>query len=296
MTTLPHSSVQPLIDHFQAQSPPRTGSLILSLFGDVALPHGGGLWLGELVELLAPFQLPDNVIRTAAYRLCQEGWLDNQRDGRRSRYVLTARGQRETQAAARRIYGSPEQQWTGQWDMVEMGQVPTAGLTRLRRSLELMGFGTLHPRLMIIPSPAPDGTAETLARAEGACLFRQARLGDGEAQVIARAWDLDSLAAAYGRFNGLIAPHHPPPRGLDGPSAFALRLLVIHFYRRVLLHDPGLPARLLPPDWPGLQARLMTAGIYHATLDQAESWAQKIARDSLSEGAASPALQQRFAA
>ena len=43
-----------LIKRFQQQRPLRTGSLIITLFGDAIVPRGGTVWLGSLIELLAP--------------------------------------------------------------------------------------------------------------------------------------------------------------------------------------------------------------------------------------------------
>ncbi|MFX5705521.1 PaaX family transcriptional regulator C-terminal domain-containing protein, partial [Acinetobacter baumannii] len=43
-------------------------------------------------------------------------------------------------------------------------------------------------------------------------------------------------------------------------------------YRRVILRDPLLPAGLLPPAWPALDARALCARLYQALLPASESW------------------------
>ncbi|MBI1733098.1 MAG: hypothetical protein HYR49_10095 [Gammaproteobacteria bacterium] len=40
------------------------------------------------------------------------------------------------------------------------------------------------------------------------------------------------------------------------------RTLLIHEYRRILLHDTDLPDELLPADWPGREAFDLTATLY----------------------------------
>ncbi len=60
-------------------NPPRAKSLVMTLFGDVITPHGGEVWLGSLIELLAPFGISDRLVRTSVYRLAEEGWLDAER-------------------------------------------------------------------------------------------------------------------------------------------------------------------------------------------------------------------------
>ena len=49
---------------------------------------------------------------------------------------------------------------------------------------------------------------------------------------------------------------------LSPEDCFTLRLLLIHEYRRILLHDTDVPAELLPRDWPGLEARRLAAELY----------------------------------
>ena len=34
---------------------PRAKSLIITVYGDAVLPHGGSLWLGSLIELMGLF-------------------------------------------------------------------------------------------------------------------------------------------------------------------------------------------------------------------------------------------------
>jgi phenylacetic acid degradation operon negative regulatory protein len=55
-------------------------------------------------------------------------------------------------------------------------------------------------------------------------------------------------------------------------DAFIARILLIHYYRRVVLRDPLLPAKLLPEDWPGRAARQLCGEIYRALLSPSEQW------------------------
>ncbi|MGZ4429243.1 MAG: PaaX family transcriptional regulator C-terminal domain-containing protein, partial [Nocardioidaceae bacterium] len=42
--------------------------------------------------------------------------------------------------------------------------------------------------------------------------------------------------------------------GPDDRTAFVVRSELVHSWRKFLFTDPGLPASLLPPDWPGRRA------------------------------------------
>jgi phenylacetic acid degradation operon negative regulatory protein len=54
-------------------------------------------------------------------------------------------------------------------------------------------------------------------------------------------------------------------RGSRGRSAFLIRTLLIHDYRRLLLRDPELPA-----EWPGQKARLLCNELYRSLAPASE--------------------------
>ena len=49
------------------------------------------------------------------FRLVAEGWMTNERIGRRSRYSMTLLAVRESEDAGRRIYGRASDTWDGSW-------------------------------------------------------------------------------------------------------------------------------------------------------------------------------------
>src|SRR4051794_8855212 len=94
-----------------AGQPSRTGSLIITLYGDAIAPRGGSLWLGTLLEVFRAAGVGEGVVRTACSRLAADGWLARTRRGRNSFYRLAARGLAETETAAPRIYGPLAPGW-----------------------------------------------------------------------------------------------------------------------------------------------------------------------------------------
>ena len=52
----------------------------------------------------------------------------------------------------------------------------------------------------------------------------------------------------------------------------AARALLIHDWGRIVLHDPGLPAALLPAGWPGDSARAIARAIYAKLAQPSERW------------------------
>lgn len=71
----------------------------------------------------------------------------------------------------------------------------------------------------------------------------------------------------YESFISLFRPILPllrdcDPAELTPERSFQIQLLLIHFYRRVVLKDPLLPEELLPAHWAGQTARQLCINIY----------------------------------
>ena len=41
--------------------------------------HGGAIWLGDLIELLAPLGINERLLRTSVFRLVAQNWLQSER-------------------------------------------------------------------------------------------------------------------------------------------------------------------------------------------------------------------------
>lgn len=257
--------------------PPRSKSLIITIFGDSLIPYVPEVWLSELIALMEPLGVNAQLARTSAFRLATEGWLASQRVGRSSRYSLTKSGESRVRHAYHRIYDPPAQQWDGDWTIVIPGKEGSSvsGRAELRQELEWAGFGRINARLFLHPRPDVELLNEILARLNlsGDVVSLRARDLDPRSALSAatfssECWDLPSVAARYHVFLKhfrLVLPmlkNEPDPR-----TAFVLQTLLIHFFRRVVLHDPRLPPALLPEDWPGHEAYDLCRQIYRRTYE-----------------------------
>src|SRR6202034_2113147 len=139
----PAAAAAELVARFHRQRPLRAGSLIVTVFGDSLRPRGGALALGSLIELAAPFGLNERLVRTAAARLAQDGWLAARRVGKRSEYRLTEDGREQIAEGTARIYGESGANWSGRWTLVVVPSLPAAQRQRLRRELAWQGYGEL---------------------------------------------------------------------------------------------------------------------------------------------------------
>lgn len=275
-------SVTQWIDGFLAERTLRSNSIIITVYGDSIAPHGGTVWLGSFISLVASLGLNQRMVRTSVFRLAKEKWLVSEQIGRRSYYSLTASGRRRFEHAYRRIYDEPAARWEGGWQiaLTTSGKLGASQRDALRKDLLWEGFGVIAPGVLAHPSDSSASLIDILNENEVADLVvvMQARslgaVSSRPLQALVRdCWNLKSIAQDYQRF---IKRFQPVMRSLEAADAvdpeqcFVVRTLLMHEFRRVLLRDPQLPEQLLPKAWPGGIARRICRELYSLTQCGAE--------------------------
>lgn len=256
------AAVDRLVEEFAGRRPLRAGAFIVTLYGDVVVPRGGSLWVGNVIEACARVGISETLVRTAASRLVATGRLEGTRVGRLGYYGLTDAARAEFSAAAARLYtlsaGAGELGFTLALRGAESDAVAVDA------GLEAAGFVRLGDGLALAigERPVPAGWAR-LAVAPG-------DLTDGAAlrAAVRRVWNLGELEAGYeafmARFSPLAQLLAQGERLTDGLSALSARLLLVHGFRALALRDPGLARPALPDDWAGERARALFARTYLA--------------------------------
>lgn len=235
-------------------------SALFDLYGDHLRARGGHAPVASLVRLLAPLGVQPPAVRTAVSRMVRQGWLSPQRLASGPGYALTPRAVRRLDEAAERIYRTAVRPWDGTWHLLTV-EPPRARRERdrLHAQLRYLGYAAVAPQTWLAPrrSPELDAVLEDDGGRHHAFDARLSRGTPDAAAMVAAAWDLEGLGAAYEAFlDGADALLGAPVEALlDTPEeAFAARSRLVHTWRKFLFVDPGLPAELLPPDWPGTAA------------------------------------------
>jgi phenylacetic acid degradation operon negative regulatory protein len=250
------------------REPSRTGSLIVTFYGDAILPRGGTVWLGTLLHFLDLLDIDGGVVRTAVSRLAADGWLDRDKVGRKSYYKLAANGRERFESGVEHVYNPHSSDWGGRLELILIGN--GADREASRAALSEAGFGNQMPGVWV----APSGVAVP-SMVAGAIRLEVSADNEMGRRLIGESWSLERIAESYRDFLKTFAPLENWVAGADALSsadAMLARILLIHQYRRVILRDPLLPAALLPAAWPAPDARAFCGRVYRALLPASEHW------------------------
>ena len=276
-----------IIDQLKRE-PSRTGSIVITVFGDAIVPRGGSVWLGTLLEFFKMLDIDSGVVRTAMSRLATDGWLERNKVGRNSFYRLVKKGRQTFDTATKHIYDSQPSDWTGRFELLLIGNGEDRDASR--EALKNAGFGSPLPGGWVGPSgvPVPEEAA-------GVIRLEVSAEDDSGRRLLRDSWPLDRTADAYLKFMKTFEPLRGwigRRKRLTDADAFTARILLIHHYRRVVLRDPLLPTALLPPDWPGRAARQLCGEIYRGLLAPSEQW---LDRNATNENGPLPAAGKELA-
>lgn len=278
-------------------------SLILTIFGDFICAHGGEIWLGSLIKMVAPLGINQRLVRTSVYRLTEKGLLQSRLVGRRSFYSLTDRGFRQFSTAAERIYRYDDYRWDGEWCLVftTLSNLEQTDRERFRNELLWLGFNRLsrgvyaHPMVklervhkVVREMGLEDCVVVMQAESTGSDPFRVS------SNMIRYNFTFDIMKEAYREyidyFQGVLeAVEFSKEKSSE--LCFLIRLLLIHRYRRILLGEPEIPHELIPSDCLSHRAREITERLYKLICKPAELHFMEMAE---AEGGRLPAVDQEY--
>jgi len=239
-------------------------SLIITFFGDSIVNRGGNVSANTVHTVLDRVNIGSGAVRTAFSRLAGDGWVERQKQGRRSYFQLTDKGMLLFSEAAQRIYAPVEgtKAQSGSWllgmhvDKSALHNFPDANAISLpNRSLLVFNPDDKTSRaaselgLLSITghlNDVPEWIAEHL------------RPADWEQQVQALQTSFSKVAVI-------------PPT--DPLSCLATRTLLIHQWRRLLLRYPPVPSALKGRSLlVENESRKFVGDLYHRLSKLAEAW------------------------
>ncbi len=221
----------------------RVWSIIVSLFGDMAQAEGDQISGAALTRIITPMGIKPEAIRVALHRLRKDGWIESERSGRASVHFLTQYGRSQSAAVTPRIYDRAPR-IAQDWHLLIADDA--AGQAVLDDLLLLPNYITVNRNTALGHGTMPGSLEDLLAI--GASDFAvpdwlKARIFPGD------------LTAACGSLLQELKAAGLPPAQPDALQIAALRTLVVHRWRRVVLRHPDLPESFHPASWPGTACR-----------------------------------------
>lgn len=276
-----NSQLKNLIQLFHAQQPVRSGSMIITVFGDVIAPHGGQIWLGSLINVMELLGLNERLVRTTVSRLAKRNWLDSNQIGRKSNYHLTEYGLHSFASATSRIYAGglysgSAKIWDEKWHMVILPAYvkdKKSQKDQLRKELKWLSFGAVTNNIFIHPNPDLSRIRHVLKELN---LQNDVMIGSDSTfetpqnTLVKECWPLDALAQQYQDFIDIYQPILENLSPATAQDSFLIRILMMNSYRKISLQDPLLPSRLLPADWTGTIAYNLCRELYILLLKPSE--------------------------
>ncbi|MFB2582445.1 PaaX family transcriptional regulator C-terminal domain-containing protein [Herbiconiux sp. P15] len=235
-------------------------SLLRTVVGVSLREIGGWIAVADLLVLMEALGVPAPRARTALARVKKKSLLVAETRGRVAGYALVPEAVAMLQRGDRRIQHPRTMGPDSRWCLISFSIPEESRHLRhqLRRRLHWIGCGTVSPALWICPAYLEGEVEEILddlGLREHSTVFiaERPRVAGDLREAVASWWDLDALRAEHEEFLSRHAADGAVPETAEvSPrEAFATYIRSVDTWRIIPYIDPGLPASLLPDDWPG---------------------------------------------
>lgn len=195
-------------------------SLIVTLFGDLGRSSSQSLTGKQINSLLGHIGIKPEATRVALHRLKNEGWIETSKSGRETVYAMSERAKRETVQVYEDVYGEGNKYPEG-WCLSvghdkEINQKSNGPCIELSRNVSLVPVA--HKKA---------GNERVYAKIDKTSLTQwlsNRLLPEQATKIIPLLID--------------ISNEHAASTVLQNPyDAFAIRLLVLHHWRKLALRD-----------------------------------------------------------
>lgn len=241
---MPTADFDQLVNELLDGTQPRVWSLLVTIFGDLLRSPETRLSGACVNALTSAIGIKPEATRVALHRLRKEGWIDSHRTGRQSHYGLTKRGRAETDAARDRVYATAAPQ-TCPVLILDDPSSPLEAEARVWSSVSVQ-IG-LHAVVTTHPTPSKSDWSIPVPLDQPVPRWVSDRLCPPEVQNASQA-----LALRLSR----VAEFQTLDR-LPLLLRVALRELVLHEWRRLVLRVPEFPDALFSENWHGAECRAL---------------------------------------
>lgn len=268
-----------------------TRSMIFTLYGDYISHYGNEIWIGSLIRLFEEFGHNGQSVRAAISRMSKQGWIESRKEGNKSYYFLTERGEARIEEAANRIFKLQPLKWDGRWRMLmyNIPEVKRSVRDELRKELVWSGFGSMANSCWISPNNLEKELNAIIDKYHiqpYVHLFLADYNGpDEDKKLVETCWDIAEINSKYEQFivthraNLEIAKDRIADQKMTEAECFVERAKLVHEYRKFLFIDPGLPEELLPEKWLGTKASNLFSEYYKLLAEPASRFFESVFKE-----------------
>ena len=227
-----HNALMQDLIHFDTL---KVWSVLVTIFGDLAPGPNDTVRGPELSALTSRMAIKPEALRVAIHRLRNDGWIASEKSGRVSYYRLSTVGRSETETARERVYGSPlsiNADWHAVLTERDLDEATSQGWLLVREGFYLVNHRPLPQKgdfvTQITDTTLPDWIINAICA--------------------------PAIQAKYFEFIAILKRVQDAPVPGCPLDRVALRLLVLHAWRRLVLRNDLYMLGDLAPAWFSEQA------------------------------------------
>jgi len=250
------NSFADILQQVQSKHKLHVWSLIITVFGDAIVPRGGAVSAQTVQSLLRAFKIEPGAVRTAFSRLTNDGWVIREKQGRNSFYRLSDEGYEPFAKASTRIYAAPLK--TRPQDNFVIAIAPSDFV-----ETKIPSPAFVSKRVQIFQHDDPK--VEQFVRDDWFVI-------DAKSQTLPKWVHTELLPVDLARGFKELTDQFEYAHADTPIEAIALRTLLIHEWRRLLLRTSIIPPVILPDDWPVRKCRRQVVKTYERCRELSETW------------------------
>lgn len=227
----------------------RVWSVVITIFGDSVVDRGGVVASSTLAAVISEMGIKPEAFRVAMSRLTKDGWVERSKQGRSSFYQLSAKGSAVFGPATKRIYAK------------EAGSAD-------------------YWRLVVVQGAIENAPADAVVLG-GRVYLTQSKKGVVDGLVMSGIVDvlpdwakmrIGPKKINEGYCELLSVLRKVSTKGATSLEAAALRCLIVHQWRRLVLRHGDLPRSFFPSDWQGEACRALVQKLLAELAPAANTW------------------------
>lgn len=233
----------------------RVWSIIVTIMGDVVETTGGEISIAELIDICKLLDIEPQAVRTAMSRLGKEGWVDRIPDGRSAYYRFSDKRRDEFNEATQYIYANPDIA-NIDWNF---GIMPPLNLIEKQMLLDEMTSAhpiTVNNQIITWRKDLSGNIPKKINDLLTIFQTKPIQWGEKCIEQISPSPQQNLISALLQILNSL------DPEVIEAQDALIVRVLMIHFWRRLVLRHPVVNSPFNEEVWPLPKLHKLVAKTY----------------------------------